>query len=354
MVKALIIKTSALGDVVQVFPAVQFLSQVSPGCEIDWVVEARAVALVQAHPLIRKTFLIDTKRWRKEPFTSATMREIKDFMASLRSSHYDVVFDFQGNLKSGLLTKLAKGDLKVGFSKNYVSEYINTFFTQKQVEILPHRNIRFDYISLVEAWSNQSYQGHLLTRLRLTSQESILLNRLKMRKAHFRNIMVCPGSQWPNKQLLSETLIAFLKKIDRSSKCKFWLIYGSEEERALSLQIQQEIKEGEICEKMSLPLLQHWMGEMDHVIAMDSLPLHLAAEAGIATFSVFGASSANKYQPLGVVHSAFQGVCPYGQRFEKRCPILRSCSTGACIHSIDPNSLFESYLRFVEQLPCRN
>ena len=78
---------------------------------------------------------------------------------------------------------------------------------------------------------------------------------------------------------------------------------------------------------------------------MDSLPLHLAGTSGTATFSVFGASSAQKYKPLGIAHQAVQGVCPYGKVFERRCPVLRTCPTGLCIKSILGDDLYNEYLK---------
>lgn len=354
MVKALIIKTSALGDIVQTFPAIQYLNQVSPGCEIHWVVEKASADLIRSHPLILKTFVIDTKRWRKEPFHLSTRKALKEFLLSLRSSYYDVVFDFQGNFKSGLVTYLAKGKNKIGFSRKCAPEWVNSFFTNQQVTPLSPQNIRLDYFSLVEAWSNQRLREKVLTKLNLTPEEQLQLNQLKKEKKTYCNLMVSPGSQWPNKQLPLDSLVAFLKKIDETFTCTFWLIHGSNQEKKRCIEIEKALKDAKVCDKMSFPLLQHWMGEMDQVIAMDSFPLHLAAEGGANTFSIFGPSSACKYQPLGDNHHCFQGSCPYGKVFEKRCPILRTCETGACTSAIDPHILFQTYLSFSSHLLCRH
>ena len=87
------------------------------------------------------------------------------------------------------------------------------------------------------------------------------------------------------------------------------------------------------------------MASVDMVIAMDSLPLHLAGTTETPTFSIFGASSANKYKPKGKKHLAFQGTCPYKRTFERRCPVLRTCSTGACIRDLHGEELFHYFLQ---------
>ena len=84
------------------------------------------------------------------------------------------------------------------------------------------------------------------------------------------------------------------------------------------------------------------MAEMDLVLAVDSLTLHLAGTTSTKTFSVFGPSAA-EYQPEGERHQTYQGKCPYGRLFEKRCPVLRTCSTGACTRGIEGKQLFLNF-----------
>jgi heptosyltransferase-1 len=85
------------------------------------------------------------------------------------------------------------------------------------------------------------------------------------------------------------------------------------------------------------------MDSVDLVVAMDSLPLHLAGTTKVKTFSVFGASLASKFKPAGKKHLTLQGHCPYGRVFEKRCPILRTCPTGACIRSLTGKAVFNAF-----------
>jgi heptosyltransferase-1 len=69
----------------------------------------------------------------------------------------------------------------------------------------------------------------------------------------------------------------------------------------------------------------------------------LAGSTSTPTYSIFGASSAQKYKPIGTCHKAFQGECPYGKTFEKRCDILRTCKTGACIKQLQGEQLFNHF-----------
>lgn len=319
--KILIIKTSAFGDIVHTFPAVQFIKQCAPDATLDWVVEKGCAPLVEAHPLVNQVHVIQTKKWRKSLFSSA--QEIKEAIQGIRSSFYDVVFDFQGNTKSGIIMGLAHAKTKVGFGKKTVPEFPNLFFSNLRFDPTPGLNIREDYLALVEGWRGK--KG--------TIQQTILKvnENLGLQRAAGKNILVCPGSNWSNKQLPIKPLAQFL---NAEEPCKFWILQNSQEEKALAETLQSMLKNAEVMPSLSLPLLQAWMREMDLVVGMDSLPLHLAAEAGVPTYSFFGPSLAAKYKPLGPLHQAIQGTCPYARTFAKRCPLLRTCQTGACLKDL--------------------
>lgn len=345
--KILIIKTSSLGDIIHVFPVLRFLRMHYPHAQIDWVVEKPFSELVKAHPDINQVWTVETKKWRQAFWKKETWLEIATLRKNLRKNKYDVVFDLQGNIKSGLVNSLVKSKNKVGFGWSTLPEKPNFLFTNKRFNPPSGKNIREDYLYLVKKYFCQFDTVEEGVKLHIKSEEkekiqSILaLDTLSKGK----KIMVCPGSLWTNKQLPTETLIAFLHQINKNMNCSFLFIWGSLEEKNVGNAMHQEFPDNSlIVEKLSLPTLQNLMESMDLVIAMDSLPLHLAATAGVPTYSFFGSSSANKYKPLGVQHRAFQGTCPYGQKFEKRCPILRTCKTGACIKEIKEDVIYQDFL----------
>lgn len=331
--KILVIKTSALGDIIHCFPVLAYLRSKFPEAQIDWVVEGGFASLIQAHPAINNVLTVDTKRWRKAPWS---LQEIATFRRQLRQHTYDVIFDLQGNVKSGLILSQAKGKEKVGFGWKQVPEWPNGLFTNKKFETLPGRNIREDYLSIVQSYFDDPHpfedNGVLLTA-GITSPQ-----KLK------DTVMVCPGSAWPNKQMSEEALHQFLSRVQKKLDCRFLFVWGTEGEREVAERLHEWFKGcSSILDRQPLPMLQNIMAQVQLVIAMDSLPLHLAGTTATPTFSIFGASSAAKYKPQGAQHHSYQGACPYGRTFEKRCPILRSCKTGACIRSLTGDEVFELF-----------
>jgi heptosyltransferase I len=125
--RALIVRLGAMGDVLHALPAVALLRAALPESHIGWVVERRWRELLCApetelagprgpgRPLLDELHLVDTRAWRKRPFSPAARREFLVAIASLRARHYDAALDLQGAIKSALLARLAGPKLVLGF-----------------------------------------------------------------------------------------------------------------------------------------------------------------------------------------------------------------------------------------------
>lgn len=341
----LIVKTSSIGDVIQCFHLIDFLQKRFPKCTIDWVVEKPIASLLRSHPGIDRVLEIDTKLWRKNIFKYH--EEIGAFRKSLRSKTYDALFDLQGNTKSAAVVALAKARKKVGYSWKSVPEKTNFFFTTVHIAS-EKRNVRDRYSQLLEDFfGEEQLLPELPLQLKLNQAEQQRLERLTQLGFQRPRIMVCFGSNWENKMLSEKTLVDFLQKIDDKLAPSFFFSYGNLEEREVADRLEVAFsRNSHALGELSLPLWQRFMGMIEGVISMDSAALHLCATTKTPSFSLFGPSSAAAYKPVGQKHYAFQGNCPYEMRFEKRCPHLRTCQTGACLKDISADELFEQFEAF--------
>jgi heptosyltransferase-1 len=114
--KILIVKLSSLGDVLHNLPIIWDLRARYPVAQIDWVVEEGYVGLLQ--PLITTPHFkgIDNiipvafRRWKKAFKRGEFVKSIQDYIAfktTLQTTHYDLIVETQGLLKSAWVTKLA-------------------------------------------------------------------------------------------------------------------------------------------------------------------------------------------------------------------------------------------------------
>ena len=335
----LIVKTSAIGDIIHSFPVLEYLHKKFPGCRVDWVVEKRYVDLAASHPLVNKVFTIDSYSWRKGWYKISTWKEIFAFRYTLKHSSYEAVFDLQGNTKSSLATKWAKSKAKVGFGWGSAAEKPNLLVTNHRFEVPSYLNIQTRYLTLVQSY----FHDH-----DFFTHQGIFLNVPKEKEfsgfSDKMKLMVAFGSKWENKMLSYETLSHFLQKIDQAYPSYFFFVWGSEREKKTADKLTELFPQrSQVIGKLDFARWQALMRQMDCVIAMDSAALHLCGTTNTPSFSVFGPSSASIYKPLGKQHVAVQGSCPYGENFVQRCKLLRTCSTGACMKSLTADALFQRF-----------
>lgn len=117
--KILLVRVSSLGDVLHNLPMVADILRHHPGATIDWVVEEGYTSLVRLNPHVRKIIPWALRRWRKSLGKAETRAEIKAFFSSLREEEYDIVFDTQGLLKTGIImgaARTVRGGRKVGLA----------------------------------------------------------------------------------------------------------------------------------------------------------------------------------------------------------------------------------------------
>ena len=117
--KILIVRVSSLGDVVHNMPMVADILHARPDAQIDWVVEEAYVNLVRLNTGVRHVIPYALRRWRKSLLSAPTRAEMRAFYQRLRAEEYDIVFDTQGLLKTGVVMRmahLAPGGQRVGLA----------------------------------------------------------------------------------------------------------------------------------------------------------------------------------------------------------------------------------------------
>lgn len=327
--RILIVKTSSLGDVIQSFELLAYLREKFPDSKIDWVVEKRCSELLKRHPYINRIIEINSK----ERNIGAIYRSIKN----LRQKKYDFVFDIQGNIKSGIVLFFTRSKCKIGFKD--VKEWPNRLFTHHKIMIPSGKNIREDYLNVALGYFKEESASIFKNELYVEEDEKKSINTFLAPFLHKQLVLVLPGSCWDNKCLDRGKLLAYLNSFSHDTHHMI-LAYGSlNDERDVNY-LQSHLQDkSTIYPKDSLIKLYYLMSQVNLVIAVDSLPLHLAALSGVRTISFFGPSSHLKYAPVGDKHLAFQGSCPYFITFDKRCKKLRSCPSGDCIKNLNPLKL---------------
>lgn len=335
--RALIVKTSSFGDILQSFYAIEYLKE--KGFLIDWVVCEKYKDLPLKHPFINKIFIFE--KVLKKSFFSCIKK--------IRKNYYDVVFDLQGNCKSGLITLFAKSKKKVGYQLKNVAEWPNILSTNIRFSIDKNKNIRLQYLDLLKKFFQDETEFYF--KKKLLKVDGFLLKKISISllKSKKVKILIAPFSKWQSKELKISFLIDFLKLLEKKIKVFYVFISGSEEEEKKVKILQENFKENSLLLKnIDLAFLQHIIKKLDIAIAVDSCILHLLDFVPIISFSIFGPTSHSIYKPIGKNHFFYQSPCIKKEKFFfKKCKKLRKCHNG-CLN-LDPKKVFQKFEQILKE-----
>lgn len=151
-VRILMVRLSAIGDVLMTTPVPQALKEAFPRAHITWVVEPLSAPLVQINPYVDEVIQLDKLgRWEKllrDGKVLTVVREVCAFGRMLRDRHFDLAIDCQGLFKSALLTWMSRAPRRIGY---YPPRECNHLFITDRVLRLPHpTRITQPYLSLLE------------------------------------------------------------------------------------------------------------------------------------------------------------------------------------------------------------
>jgi heptosyltransferase I len=266
----LVIRLSALGDVIHTIPAVVALRE---HFDIDWVVEApyrelvEIVARVNAVP-------VSLKRW--------SPAQIRDARRAVRG--HDVAVDFQGLIKSALLARASGASERYGFAANFIRE--------KPAAWLVNRRVLIDSTRHVVEWNLQ---------LARALEPSLQMPRVDfsvfaLPTPSERRIVLIPGAgradkQWPAPRF---------RELARHIGTEALVVWGPGERS------QAEAVEAELAPATNLRELARLLRDARLVIGGDTGPLHLAAALGTRVVGLFGPTSPKRNGPYGQIENCVE------------------------------------------------
>ncbi|MFZ4772620.1 MAG: glycosyltransferase family 9 protein [Chlamydiia bacterium] len=316
----LIVKLSSIGDVIQTYRAFSQIRFCYPQAKISWVVEEKFLDAVSHLKGVDEVIPIPFKEFKQ----GAYRRLIKK-LAEMRKRQFDIVFDFQGNFKSAIVTFLVTAKVKIGFDREGVAEWPNLFVTNQKVRAPkslppPERNLL-----IVDTLTNGKRGAIPPIKLLLEREKRDAVEEFT---AQFFSgfIMLCPFSVWDQKTLNTQQWIEWIQKIRFDWAFHVVIPYFSTKEEIIAREIEERFSHVHLWKISSLSAWQYLMSLSKLVIAIDSASLHLAGVADIPTFSIFGPTLDVVYRPMGEKHSSYQAGCPLGKKFTQKCTLLRTCS----------------------------
>ncbi len=336
MEKIAIVKLSSLGDIIHTLPAYNILREKYPDAEIIWIVEKSGERILRLVKGIDRIKTIDTKSLRRGKEIRNNIKKIR----AIKRIKADIVFDFQGTLKSSVITGLISSKTKIGFNRKNLKEKGASFFYNKHGEYFNESShIIKKNISLLKTIviypSKKIVFPEFDIKKSIKSSVEKKTEGINYEKAVILNI----GAGWQTKKLGIEKWIKLSKQLI-SKEIYPIILWGTEREK-------EEARE--ITEALNLKLTPFFKIEelfvlfkkVKVVVSSDSFPLHLAEALGTPTIALFGPTPPSRNGPVNPDSKIIYYELKCSNCFKKNCSKL------TCMRKITVNDILNNILSFL-------
>jgi 3-deoxy-D-manno-octulosonic-acid transferase/heptosyltransferase-1 len=339
--RILIVKLSAIGDVVHTLPALNALRRHYPKAYIAWLVEEAAADLIKGHPALDRVLVSQRKTWLaglKTPERKIYLNRMMDFVKQLRDTRYDMIFDFQASLKGAILIALVRGRSKIGFGPGMEHQ-------EHSYLALNHR------IPMISMETHALERGLLMLHAVGISQDAIEYrlpidqqSRLKARawietscgNAKQKPIAINPMAKWETKLWPLERFAQLADQLIERFQIPVCFT-GSPGDRPPIESIIKSMhhEAANLAGRTSLIELAAFYQQMSCLVSTDTGPMHIAAAVGTPVVAIFGPTAPWRTGPYGQGHKVVTADLPCKPCFK------RTCDTTGCMASIKVDDVFQ-------------
>ncbi len=320
--KILIIKPSALGDIVHSLPFLSVLKDTFPQAEIDWVVAHGLHKFLEGHPMIDKLWVIKKDQWKKIGNLKYTLKEIYELKKGLENARYDVSIDLSGLLRSGIITRFSKAAIRLGFSNS--DEGSPFFYTHK---IYGDMNIHAidRYLDIAK------FMGCSVKKIQYPFAPYALDNEIADQLPE-KFIIMCPSAGKPANRWHAEKFGKLAAKLDLPT---IVIAGASETDIADNVVLNSNGKAISLAGKTSLKGLIALISKATCFVCNDTGPMHIAAALDIPVYAIFGPANPIRTGPYGTIHTVIQK-----QLDCIPCYAKQACSHFECMKDLSVSEVF--------------
>ncbi len=335
--KILIVRLSAIGDVLHATSVIHNLKRLRPDCHITWLVSPPADSLLQGNPDIDHLLVWDRRRMDKA-FAGLKFKKVIACLKGARSLmapyHFDVALDIQGLFLSGLLTRLSGAPWRIGIHERHEGNFL--FMTEMAPDITDRHKIR-RYATALQPLGigpDDFHPGLVLAlpdKLHAFAETFWQSHGIKLHDPAHPLLMVNTRTTWPDKNWAPENFGHALRSLPESIQIVF---SGAPGDEAYIRKAQQALGRPalSIAGETSLLELAALLHTADLLLTGDTGPLYIAEAVGTTTVSLWGPTHPDIYGPLTSGHHFI--LSPHG--CTACCKTHCRYKTNACMHAIKP------------------
>ena len=323
--RALIVKTSSLGDVIHALPAVTDALRARPGLRFDWLVEKAFVEVPGWHPAVDAVIPVALRRWRRAPLAAWRSGEWRRLRRRLAATHYDVVLDAQGLIKSAGLGCLARGR-RVGLDRASAREPLASWLYQARVAVPPAQHAVARLRALFAAALDY----------RLPAAPPAYGITLPAAVLPRRRVLLLHGTTWPTK-LYPKSFWRALTQLAAATGFGVDVPWGDAGERARAERLVHGLADAVVMPRLSLGEMAQHMMRVSGVIAVDTGLSHLAAALARPQVVLYGPTDTRLTGVCGDHQTALPATLACAPCLRRRCSLAPAAGVWPrCFSTLPP------------------
>lgn len=340
--KLLIVRLSALGDVIQGIPCLVALKESFPDWQISWLTEAPNAPVLEGHPHLHRLFLLD-RGWRRgaAPLNPANLaRGSTNFLATwkaLRRERFDIAIDLQGLFKSGLWSRLSGAPRRLGHGR---TRELAHWFLNETVSDRPTFDPAYPLIERYLDPARHLGADPVKARYVLppTPTDAVATADVLVGPDTPARPLIglCPWSAWKSKNWPLPNWRALASELAREGRVVVLGTKENAEEAAAHFDGLGGVDN--LAGRTDLTVLAEVLRRCQLVVGPDSGPIHLAnATGGPQILMLFGSTSRHRSGPWGKGHRALARDLECQPCFRRVCPLGHQ----ACLRELSPETVLD-------------
>ncbi|WP_425058570.1 ADP-heptose--LPS heptosyltransferase 2 [Sporomusa carbonis] len=333
----LIVKLSAIGDVIHALPVATALKKCFPQARITWVVEQPAYDILTNNPYIDEIILFEKTKFKS---LAGFYRHAPGFINVLRERRFDLALDLQGLLKSAIISFLSGAPQRLVYCN--AREYSDKI-GKKVCGPNSDGHIVERYLDVVRELGCKIDEPEFIVNI--TEKETALSNAiakqagLDLAKPF---VVLMPGTNWPNKCWPADKFAQLADKLFESDLIPVFA-GGKADITAMKEIIRKSaVLPIDLIGKTSLKQLAFIIKNARAVVAGDTGPMHLAAALNTPVIALFGPTDPNRNGPYGTGHLVLTTGRFCQGCWRRRCPDGKDC-----LADIGVREVFEAVISLV-------
>jgi len=290
MQRILIVRLSAIGDIVFASPLIHALRRRYPQAHISWLAQPESKPLLEHHPDLDEVIVWPRGEWTalwKQRQWLALWRTVRDFRAMLRSHRFDMALDIQSLLKSGFLTWLSGARQRIGLGSREGSQWLMSRVIPKGGDV---RRIGSEYLYFAQQLGlpGDDFEMRIGLSEMDRAQADGLIQDHKLSEGF---VVICPFTTRPQKHWFTASWRSLIHRVQAEWSLPVVML-GGPGDRSAATEIAAECTAGlvNLVGETSLRQAAALIARADLVVGVDTGLTHMGIAMQRPTLCLFGST----------------------------------------------------------------